>query len=120
MKIIVDMNLSPEVASMLSINGHDAVHWGSIGSHSVTDSEIMAHAAERGQIVITNDLDFGTLLAHSSAGKPSVVQTRFQDLRPAALVPVLLSVLNQFESELETGALITVSKDRNKVRLLPL
>jgi len=40
MKILVDMNLSPEWARFLAEAGFEAVHWSKVGSKTATDSEL--------------------------------------------------------------------------------
>jgi predicted nuclease of predicted toxin-antitoxin system len=45
----------------------------------------MAWARENGHVVLTHDLDFGTLLALTRANGPSVVQVRAQDVLPQHL-----------------------------------
>jgi predicted nuclease of predicted toxin-antitoxin system len=80
MKILVDMNLSPEWARFLAQAGFEAVHWSNVGSKSATDSELMQSAAENDHVVLTADLDFGSIPAATHGIKPSVVQLR-SDLR---------------------------------------
>jgi predicted nuclease of predicted toxin-antitoxin system len=63
MKILIDMNLLPEWVVTLERHGHRAVHWSMVGDARATDRTIMGWAAERGYLVFTHDLDFGTLLA---------------------------------------------------------
>ena len=120
MKILIDMNLSPEWLPLLSSHGFDAVHWSRIGAPNSPDAEIMQWARTNGHVVFTHDLDFGVLLAHSHDGKPSVVQVRTQDVTPSHLGPVILSVLRAHETILSLGALITVDEARARVRILPL
>ncbi len=82
MRLLVDMNLSPMWIPFLSQNGFPAVHWSEIGVASARDSEIMSYAATNGFIVLTHDLDFGTLLAAGKTNAPSVIQIRAQDITP--------------------------------------
>ena len=62
MKIVIDMNLSPDWIDVLREAGHEAVHWSTEGSARATDREILAWARERGYVVFTHDLDFGAQL----------------------------------------------------------
>ena len=73
-------------------------------------------------VVFTHDLDFGTLLAKSGARSPSLLQLRTQDVSPDGLGPKLDLVLQQEEAVhlLEQGALVTVDKERHRMRILPL
>jgi predicted nuclease of predicted toxin-antitoxin system len=119
-KIVIDMNLSPEWVSVFKIAGYQAVHWSSVGDIKAKDSTIMAWAVNNNYMVFTHDLDFGTLLAISEVDTPSVIQVRTQDILPSKLGKTVLDVLKQFQSELETGALVTINEARAKVRILPI
>jgi predicted nuclease of predicted toxin-antitoxin system len=50
-----------------------------IGAATATDSILFAYAQHNRLVVFTHDLDFGTLLAHTRASGPSVIQVRAQD-----------------------------------------
>ncbi len=120
MKLLVDMNLSPDWVPVLEAEGWSATHWSAVGNPRATDVEIMTWASERGYVIVTHDLDFGTALALSQAGKPSVLQVRTQDVAPEALRKVLVSALRQFAGELDHGALVVVDEARARARVLPL
>ena len=79
----------------------------------------MAWARENGYVVFTQDLDFGTLLATTYVQKPSVIQVRVQNALPENLGLWLAGILQQHEAFLESGALLTVTEDRTRVRILP-
>ena len=120
MKILLDMNLSPDWVPVLESPGFEAVHWSTIGNPSATDKVIMAWALTNDYIVFTHDLDFGTLLAMTQADAPSVIQVRSQDILPANLGNLVINALRQFQQELEMGALVTVDEAKAKVRILPI
>jgi predicted nuclease of predicted toxin-antitoxin system len=119
MKILIDMNLSPEWVKAFMEVEIESVHWSMVGDATATDRTIMAYARSNNYIVFTNDLDFGTLLAVSKANLPSVIQVRTQDLLPAAIGNLVISSLDRFHSELESGALITLDTLRSRVKILP-
>jgi predicted nuclease of predicted toxin-antitoxin system len=85
MKILLDMNLSPQWVRFFSENAIEAVHWSSVGAASAPDSEILAFAQANGFVVFTHDLDFGMLLATSKGSAPSIVQVRTKDVLPAGI-----------------------------------
>lgn len=114
------MNLSPDLVIVLENNGFEAIHWSSVGEINARDREIMAWAKNNDYVVLTHDLDFGTILAVTQAEAPSVIQIRVQDLLSSDFQNLLISVLHQFTKELEAGALISVEKNRSKVRILPI
>ena len=120
MKILIDMNLSPEWVVLLRQNGFEALHWSSVGNPKAPDSEIMQWARDNQAVVFTHDLDFGILRAHTQAGKPSVIQVRSQDVTPGHLGSVVVGVLSTHREIIEAGALITIDEARSRVRILPI
>ncbi len=120
MKIVIDMNLSPDWVPILKTAGHTAVHWSSIGVPSASDKQIMAWARENDFTVFTHDLDFGAILAASDAHSPSVVQVRTPDPTPGHCASVIIEVLANHAVALEAGALISVDENRARIRILPL
>jgi predicted nuclease of predicted toxin-antitoxin system len=118
--VVVDMNLSVEWVPFLGQAGWPAVHWSEVGDPRAEDATIMAWALERGHVVFTHDLDFGTALALTHAGGPSVIQVRGQRVLPEHIGTIVLAALNQYEAELSAGALVIVDATRSRVRVLPL
>jgi len=120
MKLLVDMNLGPAWVETLQTAGWQAAHWATLGDHHASDADIMRFASEGDWVVFTHDLDFGTILAHTQAGRPSVFQVRSQDVSPEHLGRLVCGALRQFSAELEAGAIVTLDEARQRVRLLPL
>ena len=120
MKLVLDMNLSPDWIPVLVQAGHSAIHWSSVGSPRAKDSEILTWARERQQVVFTHDLDFGAILAATDADSPSVLQVRTQDPTPHHCGAIVVDTLTRYAAALAEGALISVDERRARVRLLPL
>ena len=120
MKILVDMNLSPEWVPLLRKHGFEALHWSTIGKPDAADAEIMGWARANQAVVFTHDLDFGILLAHTESGAPSGVQVRTQDITPAHLGSILVHVLATHQRAIEEGALVTIDESKARVRILPI
>jgi len=120
MKILVDMNLSPKWAGFLTGNDIEAVHWSNIGSTDATDTEIMTYAKEYDFTVLTNDLDFGYILAITHGKKPSVIQMRIGALGHDRIGVVVLSAIKQLAAYIDKGALVTIDPRKTRVTLLPL
>ena len=120
MKLLIDMNLSPQLAEMLRQENYQCKHWSQVGNPKAKDTIIMNWAKEQSYIVITHDLDFGTILAATGFNSPSVLQIRRQDILPETLFPVIVAVLEKDENELQTGALIVVDEHQYRIRMLPL
>ncbi len=79
----------------------------------------MEWAHDHDHVVITHDLDFGALLAATSAQKPSVIQVRTRDVMPEVISPILIDALRRFKNELEEGALVVIEPAKARVRILP-
>jgi predicted nuclease of predicted toxin-antitoxin system len=120
MKILIDMNLSPEWVEVFLKEGWKAVHWSSAGQPNDPDTVIMQWAKTNGYIVFTHDLDFGAILAATKADAPSVFQIRIQDVMPLAIGKRVITAFQKFQPELEAGALVTVNEATGKVRILPI
>ena len=122
MKILLDMNLSPEWIPELLESGWETVHWSNIGDPRAPDHEIMEWAKSNKYIVFTHDLDFGSILAATKAEYPSVIQIRTQDINPhhKNISDLVISALHQFHKHLQKGALITIDKKKSRARILPI
>lgn len=120
MKLLLDMNLSPDWVLLLQEHGFEAVHWSSVGAANADDTDIMRWARDNQAVVFTHDLDFGIALALTHAGAPSVIQVRTQDVSPAHLGSTVISVLHAHRESLAGGALVTVDEAKSRVRILPI
>jgi predicted nuclease of predicted toxin-antitoxin system len=81
MKLVIDMNLSPDWAPALRAIDIEAVHWTTIGPDGASDEAIMAWARANDAIVLTRDLDFGAMLTIQGLTAPSVIQLRIDQAR---------------------------------------
>lgn len=121
MRLLVDENLSVRIAARLGDAGHDAVHVTSVGLGSTDDAVILEAAAESGQVVLTADADFSTMLALQGRSQPSVLMLRSSDhLTPDEQADLILRTLEQVGSELEDGAVASVTSERIRIRTLPI
>jgi len=120
LKILLDMNLSPEWVPFLEQAGFSCVHWSAIGNPRATDAELMAWARVHDHVIFTHDMDFGALLAATRAVGPSVLQARVKSLTPGSLGQDIIRVLYLRRDALERGAIITIDKLNSRVRVLPI
>ena len=121
MQILIDMNLTARWVHCLQIAGHNVVHWSSVGSKSAPDQEIFDYAHLNGYVLLTNDLDFPRILAHTKCAKPSVILLRGEPLIPESRGAVLVQALADCEAELDQGAILSLDwSDQPRARLLPL
>jgi predicted nuclease of predicted toxin-antitoxin system len=120
MKILVDMNLSPEWVTVFARHEITAVHWSTVGNPRAEDSVLMDWARTNDYVLFTHDLDFGSMLALTRAQSPSVIQVRAQDVTPSHLEKAVIDILVKNRSLLEAKALIVIDEGRSRVRILPL
>jgi predicted nuclease of predicted toxin-antitoxin system len=120
MKLLVDVNISPDICALLSTADTTAIHWSTLGDPKARDEELMQYAKDHGFVIVTHDLDFSALLAAGRGIGPSVIQVRFQDVLSPAFIDLLREMIERFRAELESGAIVTVDPERAKVRVLPI
>jgi predicted nuclease of predicted toxin-antitoxin system len=121
MRIVIDMNLTQRWVQYLCAAGHDVVHWASIGAVSASDQDIFDYARLNDYVLLTNDLDFPRILAHTKQAKPSVVLLRGEPLIPESRGFALLQALTDCEAELSQGAILSLDwSDKPRARILPL
>lgn len=121
MRFLVDENLSPVVADLLTRSGHEAAHVRHLDAANAPDSTLMELAAGQDRIIVSADTDFGALLAEARATTPSVILVReMVNQRPAELVAVLLAQLDVLDEHLQAGAIVALTPTGIRVRPLPL
>jgi predicted nuclease of predicted toxin-antitoxin system len=120
LKLLLDMNLSPNFAIYLREHGIETQHWADVGNPGASDIEIMAYAAENEYIVMTMDLDFGDILVATQDVTPSVVQIRAKEAMSEKVFATALEAIRTAEQELLTGAILTIDIERSRLRMLPV
>jgi predicted nuclease of predicted toxin-antitoxin system len=119
-KLVVDMNLSPEWLPYLRHPGWEIRHWQDLGSPAAADDDILAWAREHRAVVFTQDLDFVQLLHGSQAHGPSVVLLRVHDELDETVRRQVAATIHGAEQALRKGALLTIKEHGARVRDLPL
>lgn len=120
MRFLADMGVSVFTVTWLREAGHEAMHLREEGLQRLPDAEILLKARQEDRIILTMDLDFGTLLAINQEPFPSVILFRLSDERSRIVNERLAVVLRQCAEALAAGALISVSDDAFRVRGLPI
>lgn len=108
------MPVTPRAVEQLQAAGHDAVHAGSVGLATATDSAILDVARAEGRIVVTADLDYPRLLALQRADGPGLILFRGGSYSDEEMLGLLDRVLGRAD-ELDLEHSITVV-DRKRVR----
>lgn len=119
-RILLDQGLPRSAAKILGIQGWDVLHTGEIGLSNASDREIIEYARKEGRVVITLDADFHAILAVENAREPSVIRIRQEGLRGDALSELIEKIWPKIQTQLETGALVTVTEKSIRVRKIPI
>jgi len=120
MKILIDMNLSPKLVTMLTHKGIESEHWYYVGVSNAKDAEIMDYARKEGYVVLTCDLDFTAMLSATQGRKPSVILIRGQGVPMEELAGSIAAAMLQNADDLEKGAILTLDSKQARIRMLPL
>ncbi len=120
MKIIIDMNLSPLWVEFFQGYGIHSTHWSNIGNIKATDEEIFQWSKENNGIILTQDLDFSTILALSNAEKPSVILIRAKNSLPEHIGKLIVDTIQNYTNEIENGSLLVIDESKSRLRILPL
>lgn len=120
MKLLLDQGLPRSTVHHLVGMGIVAEHVGDLGMARASDTHILDLARERQAVVVTLDADFHALLATSRATSPSVVRIRIEGLKGEETAALLGQVLAVAGTELEAGAVVSVTARRIRVRRLPI
>ena len=116
MRVLLDQGLPRSAAGLLRDVGIDAIHTGECGLATSSDTDILAFALQRKYAVT----DFHAILVSQHATAPSVIRLRIEGLRAEAAASLVRSILDQCDSELVRGAMISVTEDRVRVHYLPV
>ncbi|MCS7065371.1 MAG: DUF5615 family PIN-like protein [Fimbriimonadales bacterium] len=100
--------------------GHACRHVGDIGLGQANDWNIIQEARNSGEIILTHDLDYGTLLAFSGDVAPSVIIFRLRNVSVDNLLKRLAESLPSVQSDLAQGAIVVIEDALVRVRRLPI
>jgi predicted nuclease of predicted toxin-antitoxin system len=95
-RFLVDAQLPPALARMLSGHGHVAEHVSDIGPNDAPDRDLWRYALDHGAVIITKDEDFADLVTRGLEA-PVVVWIRIGNTSRRAL-------LSWFEPHLDSVA----------------
>jgi predicted nuclease of predicted toxin-antitoxin system len=120
-KLLVDANLSPTVALRLREHGHDAIHVRDRGLQEADDDVILALAIEEDRVIVSEDTDFGALLARRRTLRPSFVLLRtVEPMTPDAQAALLIANLDEIAPSVAGGCIASIGRGHLRIRPLPL
>ncbi len=117
---LADMNISHLTAEELRRKGWDIIRVSEVMNVSSSDLDVLEYARTHDRILITQDLDFSTILAVGDYDKPSVINLRLENASPANITKRIMEVVSQLENELTEGVAISVEEVTARYRKLPL
>jgi len=118
--LLADMNISPITVDALRKQGWDIIRVSQKLSADASDKEILEFARREGRFVVTQDLDFSTLLALGDHNQPSLITLRLTMSDPETVTSRLRSVLPGLEDVLRRGSAVSVDDSAVRVRRLPI
>ena len=112
MKFLVDRCAGKRLADWLRGQGHDVLEARTLGPDP-GDRELLEMAAKQGRVLVTIDTDFGELIYVDRIVHTGLV--RLPDVLAATRLKIMERILNQYESQLKSHAIITVRGDRVRI-----
>ena len=120
LRFIADMNLSPLTVNDLRRDGWDIVRVSDFLPVDASDDTILAWTRSQAIVLITQDLDFSTLLALAGFSRPSLITLRLSNTDPGVVTSRLRRIIAQMEQALREGSAVTVDDINVRIRRLPI
>ncbi len=119
-RILLDQGLPRTAVKILRDTGWDVLHTGDIGLSRASDQEILAYARLEKRVIITLDADFHAILAVQNAKSPSVIRIRYEGVKGRELANLIETIWPKIQTQLESGAMVTVTRKSIRIRKIPI
>lgn len=113
MRLLIDSCVSKFAVNDLRRNGHDLI-WIPEEGTDPGDTEILNRAYQEDRILVTADKDFGDLVFVFQKPHPAII--RLVNLQAKEQGPIILNVLEKYEPYLGKLPILTVNKNRVRVK----
>ena len=120
LRFLVDMNLPSKTVTNFQQQGWDVFRVSQVLPMDAEDSKILEFARQQNRIIITQDLDFSSLLALGGYEKPSLITFRLSMPDSETITRKLLDLVPHIEDRLVEGCAVTIDNRRVRVRRLPI
>lgn len=120
MKFLLDVHLGASLSNLLENDGHSCRLVTEAGDPRMDDTEILELARENDEVILTHDLDFGTLLAFSKYNKPSVIIFRIEKINSRIFYQLIADNWETIEGPLSQGAIVIIEPHSVRIRSLPI
>lgn len=118
MKILADMPISPLSVEFLRKMDIECHHVTEFKLETATDEEIISFAKEKGFTILTEDLDFGTILAYTKDIEPSILILRVGNLNTNQINQILANALPKIKDK--KNCIIVIERSGVRIRYLPI
>lgn len=120
MKFLLDANLSPRLADLLNKQGIESTHVRDHSLQRADDDSIFDFAADGDYVLVSEDTDFGEILAVRNASRPSVILLRSgEPLTVEEQAAMIGGNLPSIADEIRAGSIVVFGRARIRVRRLP-
>ena len=119
-RFLANINISPKSVDALRRQGWDIVRVSEFLPLDASDEKILNFARQEAMVVVTQDIDFSTLLALSGHSSPSLITLRLSVSDPDTVTAKLQEVVSQLEEKLQEGSVVIIEDVTVRVRALPI
>ena len=120
LRFLIDMNLPSKTVTNLQQQDWDVRRVSQVLPMDAEDSEILEFARQQNRVIITQDLDFSSLLALGGYEKPSLITFRLSMPDSEIITRKLLDIVPHIEDRLAEGCAVTIDDRSVRVRRLPI
>ena len=118
LKLLLDENLPPQVATELRQQGYDVMHLRDMGMKGCKDSELIAFARKNERCLVTLDADFADLRHFPLGSHTGIIRLRIRFAHSNIVVGALRSLLPKLDHvPMQEGALVVSDGKRYRVKL---
>jgi len=119
MRFFLDQNIPLSVVEMIRQLGFEAEHAKDAGLKSAPDKKITEYAKKRNAILITKDLDFGSLISYPKGSHHGLIVLRLPDhFTGEQITKTLKRFLTKTDSGKLVGSLIILEIEKYRIRKL--
>lgn len=119
MRFLLDADMPRSSASVFAARGHEVLDVRDAGLNGLADESIAKFAKKEGRIIITRDVEFGSILRYPPGSYVGIVVIRLAPLQTAEQINrALAGFLDAVKDEELKGSVIIVEPGRYRIRRL--
>lgn len=112
------MPISPKTAKFLKSLGYECHHVSEFKMEKADDESIVKFAKSNGYTIITEDLDFGAILAYTKEMEPSIIIMRVGNLTTNQINQLMAKVLPTIMDM--KNCIIVIERTKIRIKKLPI